>query len=229
MRNLLGLGSLLGVAMMCGVTPAHADVRGVVRFGVLPLELEASSDTPLFGDDVDDAVAKYNQAAAAYDQRHGGTTERIDAGDLGVDETLVTFAPGLELGGGLYFMRLEGLIGIGDELRSYGIGLYPVNLQARFAPKLVGYVSAGGTASWLDRDGSDGIGGLVSARAAGGVRISERVSVEAGYSAFALGGVVDLEAIDNYDPRMATPPSPRSVVIAGDASGLVDLSVGVVF
>ena len=96
------------------------------------------------------------------------------------------------------------------------------------APKLVGYVSAVGTASWLDRDGSDGVGGLVSARAAGGVRISERISVEAGYSAFALGGVVDLEAIDN-DPRMSTPPSSRSVVIAGDASGLVNLSVGVVF
>ena len=53
----------------------------------MPLELEASSHTPLFGDEVDDAVTKYNQAAAAYDQRHGGTTERIDAGDLGVDES----------------------------------------------------------------------------------------------------------------------------------------------
>jgi hypothetical protein len=227
MRNLLGLS--LGVAMMCGVTPAHADVRGVVRLGVLPLELEASSDTPLFGDEVDRAVTAYNAAAAAYDQHHGGTTGRIDAGDLGVSETLMTFAPGLELGGRIYFMRLEGIVGIGDQLRTYGVGLYPVNLQMRLAPKLVGYVSAGGTASWLDRKGSDGVGGLVSARAAGGVRISERVSVEAGYSAFVLGGVVDLAAIDDYDPRMTAPPPPQSVVSAGDANGLVDLSVGVVF
>ena len=208
---------------------AHADVRGVVRFGVLPIELESSRDTPVFGDDIDRAVTAYNQAAAAYDQRYGGTTARVSESDLGVDDTLYTFSPGVELGNSLAFFRLEAQLGYGDDLRSYGVGLYPLNLQLPLSRRAIGYVSAGGTASYLDRDG-DGTGALVTARLAGGVRISKRIVVEAGYSAFMLGGVVDRDALTDYMPAPdAPPPSPETVVAAGEARGVVDLSVGVVF
>lgn len=226
MRQLAVLSIVVGLG---AVTHAHAEVRGVVRFGVLPIELEASGDTPLFGDDIDRAVSAYNSAATAYDQRMGTSTPRIAASDLGVDETLVTFAPGFEVGNSLAFFRLEAVIGYGDELRSYGLGAYPLNLQTRFSRDVVGYVSAGGTASWLDRDGAD-VGALVTARAAGGVRISERVVVEAGYGAFMIGGVVDRDGIADYVAApVGPPPSPRDVVAAGEARNVVDLSVGVVF
>ena len=196
---------------------------------MLPLELEASRDTALFGDDIADAVDGYNRAADAYDRRYGGATPRMDAGDLGLDDTLVTIAPGFEAGGDLVFFRLEGQVGFGDELRSYGLGVYPLNLQLELSRELAAYVSAGGSASWLDRRGSD-VGALVSARAAGGVRISRRVVVEAGYAAYAIGGVVDNDALDEYMPAPGSPPpSPREVVAAGEGSGMVDVSVGVVF
>jgi hypothetical protein len=211
------------------VAPAHADVRGVVRFGLLPIELESSRETPLFGDEIDRAVTAYNDAAAAYDQRFGGSTERVSESDLGVDDTLVTFSPGFEVGNSIAFFRLEAQLGYSDDLRSYGVGVYPLNLQTPFTRDVTAYVSAGGTASWLDRDGSD-IGALVTARAAGGVRISRRIVVEAGYGAFMLGGVVDRDALADYTPSPdAPPPSPRDVVAAGEGSGVVDLSVGVVF
>jgi len=217
------------LGLLVGVVDAHADVRGVVRFGVLPIDLEASRDTPLFGDDIERAVSEYNSAAAAYDQRFGGMTARADAADLGVHDTLYTFAPGFEVGNSVAFFRLEAQLGYGDHLRSFGAGVYPLNLQTRFSRDVVGYVSAGGTASWLDRSGSD-VGALVTARAAGGVRISNRVVLEAGYGAFMIGGVVDRDGIDDYVPSAdAPPPSPRDVVAAGEARNTVDLSVGVVF
>ena len=216
-----------GLSLVAFSAYAHADVRGVVRFGVLPIELESSRDTPVFGDDIDRAVTAYNQAAAAYDQRFGGTTERVSEGDLGVDDTLYTFAPGVELGTSFAFFRIEGLLGYGNELRSYGAGVYPLNVQAALSRSVTGYVSAGGTASYLDRDGDTGA--LVTARVAGGVRISKRIVVEAGYSAFMLGGVVDRDALTEMPSADAPPPSPRDVVAAGEASGVVDLSVGVVF
>lgn len=217
------------IAALCAVAPAHADVRGVVRFGVLPLELESSRDTPLFGDDVERAVTAYN-TAAAYDRMNGGDARSIDASDLGVSDTLVTFAPGIEAGGTL-FVRLEGIVGVGDELRSLGVGFYPLNVQLALGNTVAAYVSAGGSASWLDREGTGDVGGLVSLRAAAGVRLSERVAIEAGYGAFVLGGVVDMDEIEAYESlRETTPPDePNDVVAAGEARGVLDLSVGVVF
>jgi hypothetical protein len=227
MSRIAEAATILCVAAL-GVPPAHADVRGVVRFGVLPLDLESSRDTPLFGDDVDRAVTAYN-AAAAYDRMNGGNTASIDASDLGVSDTLITFAPGLEAGGTL-FVRLEGLLGIGDELRSLGLGFYPLNVQAPLGRDVTAYVSAGGSASWLDRRGSGDVGGLVSLRAAVGVRIVGRIAVEAGYGALVLGGVVDQDELEGYESLRDVPSiDPNDVVAAGEARGVIDLSVGVVF
>src|SRR5687768_696320 len=91
------------VVLLGAVTTAHARPRGVVRLGVMSLDLESSEETPLFGDDVGEVVTAYNLAAAAYDRQFGGMTSTVDAGDLGVRDTLVTFAPGLETSGDLFF------------------------------------------------------------------------------------------------------------------------------
>jgi hypothetical protein len=212
-----------------GVGLAHADTRGTLRLGVMPLDLVSSSDTPLFGADVDRVVDRYNAAAAARDRMTGGTTARLDASDLGVTETLLVFAPGLELGSGAYFFRLEAPIGIADDMKSIGVAVYPVNLQVAVRRDAVLYVSAGGSASWLDREGSGDKGGLVSSRVAGGVRIADHIIVEVGYNAFVLGGSVNKQRLANMDAATTQGVEPDQVISAGEARGILDASVGLAF
>jgi len=212
------------------VGSASAETRGTLRFGLLPLELESSSDTPLFGEQVDRAVAGYNAAATALDRRNGSTTARIDAGDLGVAETLAMISPGLETGVGHYLFRIEAPIGIGSNLRSIGLGLYPLGVQARLRRDVAIYGSAGGTASWLDRPGEGDVGGLLTLRAAVGARFANRLVVELGYSAFALGGTVNNDRLEQMMlGAEMTLPEPETVISAGEARGLFDVSVGLTF
>lgn len=209
---------------------ASAETRGTLRFGLLPLDLESSSDTPLFGDQVDEAVASYNAAATVIDRRTGSRTERIDAGDLGVAETLAMITPGLETGVGHYLFRLEAPIGIGSDLRSIGLGVYPLGVQGRVARDVALYASAGGTASWLDRPGEGDVGGLLTVRAAVGARFAQRFVVEVGYSAFALGGTVNSDRLDRMTlTEEMQLPEPESVISAGEGRGLFDVSAGVSF
>jgi hypothetical protein len=207
---------------------AVADSRGVLRFGVMALELEPSSDTPLFGRHVERAMTAYN-AAAAYDQMRGGTMQPIEARQLGVSETLYVVSPGFEVGGEHYFFRIEAPIGHGGELTSVGLGVYPLNLQVQLRRGLVAYVSFGGSASWLDRAGDGDLGGLVTARAAGGVRIARYVVVEVGYSAFALGGSIHPERLERMASGDLTRMEPEQVLAAGDGRGLLDVELGVAF
>src|SRR5690606_699714 len=108
---------------------------------------------------------------------------------------------------------------------SIGLGVYPLNVQARPRRDLAVYASAGGTASWLDRPGSGDVGGLVAIRAAAGVRIADRFVIELGYSAFALGGTVNndrLEGMSITDEDLQL-VRPEEVISAGEARGLIDL------
>jgi hypothetical protein len=222
---LIAVVALLG--MDAGLT--HADTRVTVRLGVLPLDLEASSDTPLFGSEVEGLVNKYNQAAAAHDRVSGGSTARIGNRDVGMSETLLVVAPGLELGAdGTYFFRLEVPVGIADNLTSLGVGIYPLNLQVALRRDAVLYASLGGSASWLDRPGAGDIGALVTARAAGGMRIARHIVIEVGYNAFVLGGSYNKGRLDAMMDSMQL-VQPREVVSAGEASGIIDASLGLAF
>jgi hypothetical protein len=220
---------LVAALAILDATAARAETRGTLRFGVMALELESSSETPLFGEPVSRAVDRYNTAAAAYERASGETMARIEADDLGVTETLVVVAPGIELAGRHYFFRLEAPIGLSADLRSIGVGVYPLNLQARLRRGLAGYVSAGGTASWLDRPGSGDVGGLVAVRAAAGVRIASHVMIELGYSAFALGGSVNNERLESMSITAEDVQRPDQVIAAGEARGLIDVSLGLTF
>lgn len=216
------------VVVMVLAGSASAETRGTLRIGVLPLELRSSSDTPLFGARVDRAVTEYNQAAAAFDRRTGTTTARISAGDLGVAETLVMISPGVEGSAGHYVFRIEAPIGIGDDLKSVGLGVYPIGVQGRVRKGVALYASAGGTASWLDRPGTGDVGGLLTVRGVIGARFANRVSAEVGYSAFALGGSVNNAKLEGMMTGEAL-PEPATALSAGEARGLVDVSVGVSF
>jgi hypothetical protein len=220
---------------------AVADVRGVLHVRFAPVDLAPDEDTPVFGARVGDAVGAYNAAAEAYNVAHGYpdgspmATAAIGPDDLGVRTTLVTFAPGFEAGHRNVYFRLEAAIGFADDLRAYGVGVYPLNLAAHLRRgTVVPYLSAGGTASWLDRPSTDGeLGALVTARLAGGIRFGRRATLEVGYGAFVLGGLIDrgrIRTMEDYDPSgAAPPPAPTDAIAGGEQRGLIDVSFGLLF
>jgi hypothetical protein len=219
---------------------ARADGRGVFRIGVEPLSLSPSEDTPFVGDHVNDAVTAYNTASTAYNRAHGFApgsamaVASIDRSALGLHTTLVTFAPGFEVGGEHVMFRVEGLVGISDRVRAVGLGLYPIDLSLPLRNKTITpYLVAGGTLRWLDRSDMDGeTGGLVTLRAAAGARIGRHLAVELGVGLFMLGGLYsgsELQSMSSYDPRgNVPPPAPDRVVSGGEQSGMIDVSVGFV-
>jgi hypothetical protein len=224
--------------VIVSATTAHADVRGTLRVGVEPLSLEPSQDTPVLGNYFDDAVTAYNVASQMYNRSHGfapgspKAASSIDRSALGLHETMLKLAPGIEMGGEHAMVRLEALVAFGENHRAIGVGLYPLDVAMPLRNgAVVPYIVAGGTASWLDRTDVDGeVGALVAARAAFGVRIARRLVIEAGYSFYALGGVLDtskLHAMSTYDPMgSAPPPQADRVVSGGEQTGLLDISIG---
>ena len=215
------------VVSLCALLPASAiaDVHGTVRVGVMPLELRASEDTALFGRDVEDAVMAYNAVARATG------AAPIETRDLSLSETLLVLAPGFDAGGDRLYFRLEGQLGIGDDMRTFGFGLYPLNVRARVHRSVEGYISLGGSASWLDRNGSGDRGALLAARGAVGAKLGKGFLVELGWSAFAVGGSVDRARVEQMiDAReLPTPKTAQEAVVAGDGSSVVDVSVGFAF
>src|SRR5205085_3931174 len=96
---------------------------------------------------------------------------------------------------------------------------------------LTPYLSAGGSVSWLDDTRIDGgFGALLGARVAGGMRVGRRVTLEVGYNAYSIGGLVDTEQLDTmstYDPRGdAPPPRPETALAGGEQRGAFDISLG---
>jgi hypothetical protein len=220
---------------------ASADVHGVFRIGLEPLSLEPSADTPFVGGHVDDAVTAYNAASSAYNRAHGYAagsamaSAPIDRSALGLHETLVTFAPGLEAGTEHVRFRVEGLIGTSDDVRALGVGLYPVNIAMPLrGGSVTPYLVAGGTLRWLSSSAMKSeTGGLVTLRAAVGAQLGRRVVVELGVGLFMLGGLYDGAELRSmartYDPGgSAPPPAPDRVVEGGEQTGMVDISVGFV-
>lgn len=229
--------AIVALLLLAATRAAHADGRGLFRIGVEPIGLDPSQDTPFVGDRVDQAVAAYNAASAAYNRAHGFAAGSamaaapIDRGALGLHTTLITFAPGFEVGGDHVMFRLEGLVGLSDRVRALGVGLYPVDLALPLASGVTPYLVAGGTLRWLGRsDNSSETGGLATLRAAAGARIGRHVVVELGVGLYLLGGVYDgaqLQSMAGYDPRGSAPPPPADRAVAGGTqSGMLDVSVG---
>jgi hypothetical protein len=233
-------GQLVVAILVIEGGAAHADGRVVFRLGVEPLSLTPSDSTPFVGEHVNDAVTAYNAASTAFNRAHGFApgsamaVAPIDRSALGLHTTLVTFAPGFELGAEHVMFRIEGLVGISDHVRAIGVGLYPIDLALPLRNgTITPYLLAGGTLRWLDRSDMDGeTGGLVTMRAAAGARIGRHVAVELGVGLFMLGGLYsgsELQSMSSYDPRgAAPPPAPDRVVSGGEQSGMIDVSVGFV-
>lgn len=225
------LRGILVAASVVAICPAVArgETRGTLRVGLAPVDLQASPETPLFGAELDQAVADYNAAAAAFEQRHGGQMARIAAGDLSLTETLVVLAPGLELADGHYLFRIEAPIGLADDLRSVGLGIYPIGVQGKLRRDVVAYASAGGAVSWLDRPGAGDLGGMIAARGVVGLRFANHITGELGYTAYALGGNLNRDRLDQMAIDELARLAPDDLIAAGEAHGMLDVSLGVAF
>lgn len=212
------------------VMPAHASPRATLRFGVVHLELEATRDTPIIGDDMFATIDQVNDAVDIFEKITGRMgMPRLHSSDIDLDETLYTVSPGIEFGGGRHhFFRFEVPIGFSDDLTAVGVGIYPINLQVQTPAGSALYLSLGGSASWLDRPGPGDIGGLLVARAAAGARFARHLTFEVGFSAFALGGTYNRDALAVLD-REDLRHRPDELITAGEARGLVDFSLGLTF
>jgi hypothetical protein len=223
---------------------AHGASFGL-RLGGGALALAASEDTPIMGGTFADAVGLYNDAARAYNASHGlrasGATAApaMTSADMDLREQLMLVTPTLEAGGDGYFFKLEAPLGFGERVRTYGLGVYPLNVGGHLAgdrqSEVAGYLSAGAALSYATFvDAEDAAGALVQGRVAGGLRLRSRggyaMTFEIGYSLWALGGVVDFgrkSSLESYDPRgTAPPPHPGEVAQGGEQRGMVDVSVG---
>jgi hypothetical protein len=230
------------IALVASAGVAHADFGPMFRIGVEPIALTPSTSTPYVGGYVNEAITAYNAASTAYNRAHGlaasspMAASSIDAGDLGLHATLLTFAPGVDLGVGLgaasLNFRAEALLGVSDHVRAYGVGVYPLGISVP-VPSIgvTPYLIGGATLRWLDRSDTDGeVGGLLTFRTALGARLPHHIVAELGVSMYAVGGVYNsgqLNSMVNYDPRgSAPPPPPDRAVSGGTQSGMIDFSVG---
>lgn len=234
----LTIVNIAAVAVLATGGVARAEVTAMVRIGLEPLALDPSTSTPYVGGYVDPAITAYNAAASAYNRAHGLSTSSpmaaaaIDAGDLGLHATLVTFAPGVDLGAGYFNFRAEALLGIADHVRAYGLGVYPLGVAVPLPGiGVTPYLIGGATLRWLDRSDTDGdVGGLLTVRTALGARFPHHIVAEIGCSLYALGGVYNsgvLNSVASYDPRGSTPPPPADRAVSGGTqTGMIDVSIG---
>ena len=240
---------LAAFSYMADVPVGQAESAHGVSFGLRlgggALALSASEDTPLMGGTFADAIDLYNSAADAYNASHGlrsaptRAAPTMTSADMDLHDALVLVTPTLEAGGDGYFFKLEAPLGFGGRVRTYGLGVYPLNVGGHLGgdreKEVAGYLSAGVALSYATFVGADdAAGGLFQGRMAGGLRFRTSggyaMTFEIGYSPWALGGVVDFgkrSAIESYDPRgAAPPPHPGEVAQGGEQSGMVDVSVG---
>jgi hypothetical protein len=209
-----------------------------VRLGTASLDLAADGDTPVIGGMLVEAADRYNLVAQAYNQYHGtSSAQMVDVDDLSLRQDLFLVTPMIRSGSRGYYFRMETPIGVGEDVWSAGVGVYPLNVGIRAGKRVTLHGGAGVIASgvWFtDTDGSSGA--LLQGRLALGGRIrlgrDSAMTIELGYTVKSIGGVVDEAGIremeESYDPRGdAAPPPPHELIRGGEQSGLIDLSIGI--
>ncbi len=142
-----------------------------------------------------------------------------------VNDNMSLIVPSLHLGGDRFFFKVDVPIMRWDNGTMVGLGLYPLNYGRTLAGgRIMPYVSAGGAASIATMSASpeDRVqvplrAIMLQARTAAGLKWRAvpgvAISLEAGFSPYALGGVVD-------DQRR------RAAEAAVDAGEFPDLSRG---
>ena len=108
--------------------------------------------------------------------------------------SMTTLVPSLHLGGDGYFFKMDGVIGLGSGVKTFGLGIYPINYGYLIRPVgLLPYLSLGFAAHYLSGKTTEmtSEGGLGQLRAAMGLKWCAldwvTFSAELGLSAAAAG------------------------------------------
>jgi hypothetical protein len=148
-----------------------------------------------------------------------------DSADLNV--TLKVLTPTLHLGGDRRFVKIDFVIGAGDELKLYGLGFYPLSYGYFIAPiRLFPYGALGGTLNYAtqsaDRTNPSRMGLLVQSRVALGAKWrpipSICGSIEVGYSPWAAGAL---------GSAPSTTTGSQAISLVGGTGRVWDVSVGI--
>jgi hypothetical protein len=205
--------------------PGHPGFAGLsIRVGTSRIALRAQN-LPMAGDDL-----------VAFARVTGHDVSQVD-----FHEQLVTVTPSLHVGGSGYFFRVDAPLGFSSSAQTFGLGVYPVNVGVTVpAARVMPYAGAGVVGSFVVGDSAAGAGGgtlatggLFQARTALGVKLlpgnRTDLSLEFGYSPWAVGGVVNPTEFQRAASRLERGlqiGDPARVMRAG-AGNVWDLSVGV--
>jgi hypothetical protein len=176
-----------------------------VRIGYVNPGLKADA-VPLLGKALQDKCKKANALIDTYNTATGSNVPHYVMSDLNLDSKMLQITPSLHLGGSGFFMKLEAPMAFSTELKTIGFGLYPINVGVHLETlSLFPYVSAGGVVSYATSTQFTPTGGstikvnakgaLIETRLALGLKLflvdNLPISVELGYSPYAIGLVVD--------------------------------------
>jgi len=220
-----------------------------VRLGYATPSLKAG-DVPLVGKKLSDALTNANKMVDAYNAAQGTNRPHYAMDDLNLTARAVQITPSLHLGGDGMFFKLEAPIGVSSELKTYGLGIYPINIAIGIPGiDLYPYISAGGVGTWATSTSFTPTGGqklvvdakglILEARVAVGAKLylvpMVPLSVEVGYSPYAAGGVVDTTRLNALKPPSGTPtaapklPDSPGAAVRGGVGHMLNMMVGIDF
>ncbi|MBN1961423.1 MAG: hypothetical protein JW841_10790 [Deltaproteobacteria bacterium] len=235
------------VGLSLAAQPANAFEMGWagfgIRFGYKKINLKAAK-VPYAGDKLKEAFDNVNEKVDEYNQTNGTSQPHYLMKDLNLNTGMLQIIPSFHLGGDGYFTKLELPIGLSSEFKTIGFGCYPINYGWTIDEfNLFPYLSVGFALSYAyskkfePTSGStvnvNAKGGLIETRAAVGIKYfgvdNWPISIEIGYSPYALGLVFDNNQklrIDSTNVLDALPDNPGSIA-RGGAGWLLSALVGV--
>ena len=236
----------LGCAVAClaalAPLPAGAVEMGSfgigVRFGYSSPSL-AAGDVPVFGSELQKKFDEANAAVDRYNASTGGHRPHYDISEMNLDQRMLLVVPTLHFGGDGFFTKLEVPMRFSSDLFTIGLGFYPLAYGYLFeSAGLFPYLSAGAVVSYAKSSQFTASGGQTTKTDAAGAMIEPRltaglkvflvdhfpISVEAGWSPYALGAVIDSSW---QAPTGTTWPDNPALFARGGRGMVFDLTAGV--
>jgi hypothetical protein len=223
-------------AEAAAAAPESTDIRpgwfGMgIRFGIQGFNLSAGN-APLIGAQLQEAITNLNAAVTAYNAANPGSpVAPYSINDMNIAQSVFTITPTFHLGGDGYFFKFDVPIGLGGNITTLGLGIYPINYGYYIENiRLMPYLSLGATFNYAMSSGytppgggattaMNGVGALISGRLALGAKYQIMnglaAGLELGWSPFAAGGVVDATRLAAIGGSTTLPPAPGSIARGG--------------
>ncbi len=209
-----------------------------VRLGTSAPSL-AAGNVPVFGGELQKQFDRANAAVDQYNASTGGNRPHYDISEMNLDQRMLLVVPTLHFGGDGFFTKLEVPIRFSSDLFTIGLGFYPLNYGYLFETTgLFPYFSAGIVGSYAvskrftGPDGqstsADAKGAVIEPRLSAGLKLflvdHFPISVELGFSPYALGAVIDTS---RPAPTGTSWPDNPALYARGGRGTVLDLTAGI--